>query len=172
MSRNAKPRKAYRPRPVTRHTLAVAIDGAAKPAADDRAQVIAPVAQAIRALREGVATQMQWSIASGALSVAMAIERQGVVRGLLGHLQAAGTALQAIYDRAIRTGGGRWVRVTLYGSEIEDLQLLLELHTYQINQLGRAEFLAVIAAAEKDVLAQGHTAFVVTDLTQIERIAA
>jgi len=125
----------------------------------------------LRALREGVAIEYQWSIAAGAVNVAMAIEQQGVVTGLRGHLQAAQAALQAIYDRAIRLGGGRWLRVTLYGHEIEQLQLFFELHEFQLQQLGRAELLAAIDAAQKQIIGEGNTLTVVTD-TQPERLAA
>ena len=169
MSANKKPRKAYRPRPVTAHTMTLALHYAAKPAAADRREVLGILSSAIQALREGVATEHQWSIAAGSVTVALAIERQGIVRGLQGHLKAAEESLQAIYDRALRTGGGRWVRVTLYYQELDALQTFLELHTFQVLQLGRAEFLAAIDAAQKDTIAQGHTASVVHN---IERLAA
>lgn len=173
MSTNKKPRKAYRPRPVTAHTMTLAMHYAAKPAAADRRQVLGMLGSAIQALREGVATEHQWSIAAGSVTVALAIERQGIVRGLLGHLKAAEHALQAIYDRATRTntgtGGGRWVRVTLYYQELDALQTFLDLHAFQVHQLGRAEFLAAIDAAQKDTIAKGFTATVVRD---VERMAA
>jgi hypothetical protein len=169
MSANKKPRKAYRPRPVTAHTMTLALHYAAKPAAADRREVLGILSSAIQALREGVATEHLWSIAAGSVTVALAIERQGIVRGLQGHLKAAEESLQAIYDRALRTGGGRWVRVTLYYQELDALQTFLELHTFQVRQLGRAEFLAAINAAQKDTINQGHTASVVHN---IERMAA
>jgi hypothetical protein len=169
MSANKKPRKAYRPRPVTAHTMQLAKHYAAKPAAADRAQVLCELHKAIQALREGVATEHQWSIAAGSVAVALAIEHQGIVRGLLGHLKTAELSLQDIYDRALRSGGGRWVRVTLYYQELDALQTFLDLHAFQVGQLGRAEFLAAIDAAQKDTIAQGFTRTVVHDL---ERMAA
>lgn len=169
MSRNKKPRKAYRPRSIAVNTLDLALHHAAKPAAGDRAEVLGVLRRAIQALREGVATEHQWSIAAGAVTVALAIERHGIVRGLLEHLKSAEQHLQDIYDRALRAGGGRWVRVTLYYQELDALQTFLELHTFQVEQLGRAEFLAAIDAAQKDTIANGHTATVVHDL---ERMAA
>lgn len=169
MSRSKKPRKAYRPRPIAVNTLDLALHHAAKPAAADRAEVLGMLRRAIQALREGVATEHQWSIAAGAVTVALAIERHGIVRGLLEHLKSAEQHLQDIYDRALRTGGGRWVRVTLYYQELDALQTFMELHTFQVEQLGRAELLAAIDAAKKDTIANGHTATVVHDL---ERMAA
>lgn len=169
MASNKKPRKAYRPRPVTAHTMTLATHYAAKPAAADRKEVLDILRSAIQALREGVATEHQWSIAAGSVTVALAIERQGIVRGLLGHLKTAEQALQDIYDRALRIGGGRWVRVTLYFNELDALADLLTFHSFQVKQLGRAEFLAAIDAAQKDTIAQGFTATVVHNL---ERLAA
>jgi len=169
MSRNKKPRKAYRPRPVTAQTMTLAMHYAAKPPPAERREVLGLLSGAIQALREGVATEHQWSIAAGSVTVALAIERKGIVRGLLGHLKATEQALQDIYDRALRTGGGRWVRVTLYYQELDALQTYMDLHAFQVKQLGRAEFLAAVEAAQKDTLAKGYTATVVHDL---ERMAA
>lgn len=169
MASNKKPRKAYRPRPITADTMALATHFAAKPSAADRAEVLGMLRQALTALRQGVATEHQWSVAAGSVTVALAIEHRGIVRGLLGHLKAAEQALQDIYDRALRTGGGRWVRVTLYYQELDALQTFLDLHAFQVKQLGRAEFLAAIDAAQKDTIAKGHTATVANDL---ERMAA
>jgi hypothetical protein len=169
MSRNKKPRKAYRPRPIAVNTLDLALHRAAKPAVADRDEILGVLRKAIQALREGVALEHQWSIAAGAVTVALAIERQGIVRGLQEHFKSAEQHLQDIYDRAMKTGGGRWTRVTLYYQELDALQLLYELHEYQLDQLGRAEFLAAIDAAKKDTIAAGFAPVVVHD---VERMAA
>ena len=167
MSRNKKPRKAYRPRTLAEDTLSVALHRAAKPSREDRAAVLAPLQDAVQALSAGVATELQWSVAAGAVSVGMAIERQGIVRGLQEHLASAETALQAIYDRCRLPQ--MWLRPTLTIQEVDTVRLLLELHTFQLNQLGRAELLAALDAATKETIAQGHQATVVHD---IERMAA
>jgi hypothetical protein len=169
MSANKKPRKAYRPRAVTADTMALALSLAAKPAAADRAEVLDILRSAIKALREGVATEQQWAIAAGAVTVALAIERQGVVRGLLEHLQAAGRALEGIHSRAMHQGCGQWVRATLYYQELDALATFLDLHAFQLDHLGRAEFLAAIDKAQQRVITQGDNATVVRDL---ERLAA
>ncbi|MDH4449913.1 MAG: hypothetical protein QE265_04885 [Rhodoferax sp.] len=169
MAANKKPRKAYRPKPIAANPLAIAIHNAAKPAAQDRAQVLGYLRTAAKALREGVATEYQWSIVAGSASVALAIERQGVVRGLKDHLTSIERTLQQIYDRAILQGNGRWIRVTLRFNEIDALHDLVDLHTFQMDQLGRAEFLRAIDTAQKNTIAQGHGVAVVRDL---ERMAA
>ena len=169
MSRNKKPRKAYRPKPVSLDTLSVASHFAAKPSKQDREEVLRPLRDAVKALREGVATELQWSIAAGGVSVAQAIERQGIVRGLHEHIKTTEKVLQNIYDRALCIGGGRYIRATLYFNEIDTLSDFLELHTFQVNQLGRAEMLAAIDEAQRQTIAQGHVATLVHN---IERLAA
>jgi hypothetical protein len=171
MSRNKKPRKAYRPKPISADTMTLARHFAAKPSKQDRQEVLGVLRDAVKALREGVATELQWSVAAGSVTVAQAIERQGIVRGLHEHITTAEQALQAIYDRALRIGGGRYIRATLYFNEIAALNEFVELHTFQLNQLGRAEMLAAIDEAQKHTLAQGHTATLVHNITD-ERIAA
>lgn len=171
MSRNKKPRKAYRPKAVTADTLGLALHFAAKPSKQDREEVLGVLRDAVKALREGVATELQWSVAAGSVTVAQAIERQGIVRGLLEHITTAERVLQAIYDRALRIGGGRYIRATLYFNEIDALNEFVELHTFQLDQLGRAGMLAAMDAATKHTLAQGHTATLVHNIKD-ERIAA
>ncbi len=171
MSRNKKPRKAYRPKPLSNDTMAIAKHFAAKPVREDRNEILTGLQASIKALREGVATEHQWSIVAGSLSVANAIERQGVVRGLAEHFASAEQALQNIYDRALRMGNGRWVRVTLYFYELDVLAEFFDLYKFQVNQLGRAEFLNAIDAARKQTASEGHTVTVETCL-DTERMAA
>lgn len=171
MSRNKRPRKPYRPKPVTADTLGLALLFAAKPTKEDREEVLSVLRQAIQALRAGVATEHDWSVAAGSVSVAQAIERQGIVRGLREHITVTEQALQAIYDRAMRVGGGRWVRTALWFDEMDALANFLELHTFQVEQLGRAEMLAAIDEAQKHTIAQGHTVTLVHNI-DTERMAA
>lgn len=172
MARNKKPRKAYRPRPVTAETMRLVINKVSICSRADRAEIIGVLAKAIRSLREGVATELEWSIAAGAVAAAIKIEAQGVVRGLREHLHTAEQALQHIYDRAMRAGAGRWLRPTLYWNEIEALNVLLDLHTFQLSQLGRSELLAVLDATVKQTHQDGHVATVVTNIETLSGIAA
>ena len=171
MSQNKKPRKAYRPKPVSADTMTLARHFAAKPAKEDREEVLGVLRTAVKALREGVATEHQWSIAAGSVSVAQAIERQGIVRGLHEHIKTTEQVLQDIYDRALQKGGGRWAWSTLYFNEIDTLIEFMHLHTFQMGQLGRAEMLAAIDEAQKHTIAQGHTATLLHNIKD-ERIAA
>lgn len=154
MSNNKKPHKRYRPKPVTAETMTLAKHFAAKPSRDDRDAVLGELKTALKALREGVATEDHWAIANGSVQVALAIEAQGIVRGLSEHLHKAEHALQAIYDRALRMGNGKWLRATLYFHELDALATFFNLHKFQVDQLGRAEFLAAIDAAHKKTAAE------------------
>lgn len=169
MSANKKPRKAYRPRPVAVNNLELAMHGAATPTSDS-AQVLTELAEVITALREGVATEHQWSIAAGSVEVALAIERSGIVTGLYGHMEAAGRALDTIHQRTLRAGGGRWVRATLYFEEIDAIQTMFNLHKFQVGKISRHEFIAAIADAQKAIKAQGNRPTLVAP--QPERMAA
>ncbi|EYC52901.1 hypothetical protein AZ34_12030 [Hylemonella gracilis str. Niagara R] len=163
----SRKRSAYRPRPVAVNTLELALHGAAKPSRQDLAELFKPVQAAVRAMREGVATELQWSILSGSVEVAQAIERQGVVRGLQGHLDATDQALQGIYRRAMDCGA--WKPPTLYYQELDALNLFVELHTFQAKQLGRAEFIRAVDLAQNKTRAQGHTVTVVRDISVLAR---
>lgn len=166
MSRSHKPRKAYRPRLIALNTLEIALHRAAKPAAADREEVLNMLRQAAQALREGVATELQWSIIAGAVDEAKAIEHQGIVRGLSEHLNTATQALQAVYDRAMASG--QWKPTALHYYELDAVQTFVDLHTFQVNQLGRAEFLAAIDAAQAHIKANGDKVTLVRDFHALQ----
>jgi hypothetical protein len=153
----------------TADTLALALHHAAKPARADVDQVLQAVLDAHRALREGVASELQWSILAGSLDVALAIERQGVVRGLHEHLASAERALQAIYDRA--HAGPVWRPTALHYHELDAVHTFVDLHAYQVRQLGRAEFLRAIDSATAQIRGQGGQV-TVARTNDIERLAA
>lgn len=167
MSRNKKSRKAYRPRPIAVNTLELALHQAAKPAAEDRNDVLAIIRKAHKALREGVAVEDDWSVLAGSIATAMTIEQQGIVRGLQEHLVTAEKALDSIFNRAKATG--TWKPTALYFHELDALREFVTLHAYQVEQLGRAEWLRAINTTTAKVQSQGFTATVVRDL---ERMAA
>ncbi len=162
MRRNKRPRKAYRPRQIAINTLELAIHRAAKPPRQDLDEILAGLDEAIQALCTGVATELQWSIVSGACTLAQAIERLGVVRGLQEHLTHIDLVLQAIYNRCRLPA--LWLRPTLTFEEAEAVRLLRELHAFQMEQLGRGEFLAAVDKATRQVLADGHQVTLVRDI--------
>lgn len=159
MSRNKPPRKAYRPRAVALDPMAVAIDGAAKPAAADVEQVLKAIQAAFTSMREGVATELQWSILAGALDVAKAIDQQGIVRGMHEHLATTDQALETIYNRA--HADTSWRPTPLYFAELDALREFVNLHAFQLRQLGRAEYLQAVYTATSRIRNNHGTATVV-----------
>jgi len=105
---------------------------------DELAKVMVPLRGALDQLRRGLASDNDWALLGGSLQLAMAIERQGVVRGLAGHLDEIDRALVAIEARA--THAGAWQAPTLYFHELDAVQLLLDLHLYQLQHLTFGEF--------------------------------
>lgn len=91
-----------------------------------------PLGLAVKALREGVATEQQWQCA--AIHVAVASRRQGPVRGLQGHIQAADQALQGIHASALHAGRGRWAAIVPQFQELDALQTFMDLHELQTTQ--------------------------------------
>lgn len=170
MGTNKKPRKAYRPKPVTAFTLDLAIHHAAKPAKEDRDQVQSLLVNSMKALREGRATELDWSVVAGSVTVARKIEASKIVTGLLPEIDAADAALQMIYNRA--TSSGRWLAPTLHHQEIKTLQELVNLHKFQLDQLGRGELLGLLDKAVTQVNNDGFVAHQVRDVAELGGMAA
>lgn len=135
------------------NTIALAIDGAAKPKRADIAAVVHPIQAAAKNMREGVATAADWGIVAGSLELAVAIEKQGVVRGLSEHFKAFDVAMQSIHDRCSLPAG--WQRTPLYFHELDALREFVRLHAYQLNQLGRSEIEAALNIAQANIKSNG-----------------
>lgn len=146
--------KPRRPRWLaTGHTMAIALHRAAKPDPANIEQILQTLTIAAKALREGVATERQWSVLAGSLDVAMAIERQGVVRGLHEHLASADSALKSIHTRAHQTGC--WKPTALHYFEIDAVNAFVNLHAYQSKQLSLAEYVRALDSATGQIRSTG-----------------
>ena len=102
-------------------------------------EVMVPIRAAATRMRQGLATHDDHAVLDGSLRMAQSIEQQGIVRGLAGHFADIERTLAAIGARAT-AASGRWQSPTLHFQELEAIQLLLDLHHYQIKQLSFAEF--------------------------------
>lgn len=150
MSHGRKPR---RQRWAPTDTFALAAHRASKLTQAELNGVMQPLQSAFRALRESVATETHWSYLASAINVAMAIEAQGVVRGLHEHLHAAELALQAIYRRAMEAR--YWKPVPLYYLELDAISTAVDLHAFQLSQLGHGEFNRALDNATAEVASSG-----------------
>jgi len=134
-------------------TITTAIRGAAKLTKPEVAFMMGPLRAAHKALREGVATDLEWCHLAHAMNVAMAIERRGVVRGIKDHIHSAEVALAAIQDRASATG--TWKPTALHWYELDDIASAVDLHEFQLSQLSRSEFNAAVIHATNEVRSTG-----------------
>lgn len=115
------------------------LSNVAKLTPDEVAQAITPMRAAMLHLKRRTATEMDFKWLTTCAQIGMSIERQGVVRGLAQHLQAALDVCRAIDDRARATG--QWCSPCLRGSEIETLDTAIDLHEYQLQKLSYGEFI-------------------------------
>jgi hypothetical protein len=135
MSHGRPPR---RPRPIAVNLMAIAQSRATRLTAAELDVVLGPLRSAVAALRQGVANELEWSLAVTAVNIGDAIETQGVVRGLAGHLRSIDLALQEIGKRA--RSYGDWRPPALYYEERDLLDLLVDLHDHQVKSLSFSEF--------------------------------
>ena len=151
MSHGRPPRRQrYAPTP---NTMSLVLHRVTRLTAQELSHVLGPIETSMTALREGVATEMQWSILASAVEIALAVEDKGTVRGLRGHLEAAERALQGIKLRAMASG--EWRHTALYYQELDDVKAAVELHRFQLEQLSSAEAIKALDLAKGRVRAAG-----------------
>lgn len=131
-------RAPRRPRPIATNPIALAMNRATRLTVSERERIMVPLRAAVAALRQGVATEYEWMMAVTAVNIGDAIERQGVVRGLAGHLRDIDRALKGICDRAMETG--EWRAPALHLEERDLMDLIVDLHGHQLRSLSFGEF--------------------------------
>jgi hypothetical protein len=136
----------------------------------EREKVLQPAREGFTALREGVATYLQWAHVANAMAVALAIEELGIVRGMQEHFGAADLALAAVRKRVQDSAdGAAWGRcTTLYFDEIAALREGLHLHEFQLKRLAVFELHQGMAKALKDAHALGGEVITPTQPEQIQ----
>ena len=140
MSRK-RTRRAVRP---THNPFVIARNQATLLTSEERAKVMTPLGAAADRMRRGQASDNDWAVLTGSLLMAQSIEKQGVVRGLAGHLDGVDRALVAIEARATR-----------HFHELDAIHLLLDLHEFQLEQLSYGEFRRAYEATEARVRSSG-----------------
>lgn len=147
--RKRKPRRA---RPLHSPFLIARTQATALTAAE-LTSVMTPLRAAFDQLRCGRASEDDWCLLAGCIAMARTIERQGVVRGLSGHLAEADTALAAIEARA--SAPGTWRAPVLYDHEIEAIDTFVDLHHFQLRQLSYGEFRRALKTTEGQARSRG-----------------
>lgn len=155
--------KAHKTCKVAAHPLALALFGVAKPKKSDIKRICSVLEDAFTAMRQSVATIGHWAVLGGAVDVAKAIERQGVVKGFIGHIQLTEQALASIYTRCNQPGA--WRTTVLQFDEMDALDAFIWLHKLQLEQLSNAEYLQSCTKAANQINGGGESrAIVVEDI--------
>lgn len=143
MTHGRPPRKPRWQR--TPDTLLLAKSGAAKPVPADLQAIIDSLILCFEALRKGTVNEDQFSVLSGAVYTARAIEDQRVVKGLSQVIEQGEQALNQVWQRI--TASGVFGRTALYPAELVDIREFVSQHIFQIRQLSRAEYLRAMRTA-------------------------
>jgi hypothetical protein len=101
-----------------------------------------PCHRAAEAIAQGRGDRQHWVALCSTLTVGRAIESGGKVRGLKAHFDRAEEVLLAIADRAGENARPHpaWNAPALRHTEIDQVRLLAELHTFQLRQLAYGEY--------------------------------
>lgn len=164
MSHGRPPRRR---RPVATNPIGLARDYATRLTRAELDQIMNPLRAAVAALRRGVATEFEWMVAVTAVNVGDAIESQGIVRGLAGHLEDIDRALDGIRARAMASG--LWQAPALYYEERDYMDLLVDLHGHQVGSLSYGEFRR---ARDKAIAQTASAGGRVVDAGQLQGVAA
>lgn len=135
-------RKKPRQRREMRSPFVVALMRATKHTPEELASIMGPMRACLKAVREGVATQMQFEVLLSSMVIAEAIEHSGIVRGLADHIASALQACSAIEARALTSGA--WLQTELEFTELDALATAVDLHEYQLQQLSAGELHRIV----------------------------
>lgn len=139
--------------------LDVAMNNATKLRSQDVEQIITPYANACAAIVSGSGRRDHWATLCSSLNMALSIERQGVVRGMAGHLASIEAALLAIAARAGEDDTPpTWQPPQLSLDETDNVRLLVQLHKFQLEQLSYGEYRRAFEATVNRVRGGGGEA--------------
>lgn len=140
-------------------TLDTAINQAGLLRPQDVEQIITPCANACAAILSGSGRRDHWVTLCSALNMALSIERQGVVRGMAGHLASIEATLLAIAARAGEDDTPpTWRPPQLSLDETDNMRLLVQLHQFQLEQLSYGEYRRAFEATVNRVRGGGGEA--------------
>ena len=139
--------------------LDVAMNNATKLSPQDVEQIITPCANACAAIVSGSGRREHWVTLCCSLNMSLSIERQGVVRGMSGHLASIEATLLAIAARAGEDDTPpTWQPPQLSLDETDNMRLLVQLHKFQLEQLSYGEYRRAFEATVNRVRGGGGEA--------------
>jgi hypothetical protein len=134
MTHGRKPRK---PRHVRTDTLMAAKLRASRLTATEIASIMNPVRECFAHVRTATATELQHQVLHSTLAMAQEIERAGIVRGLVEHIELAMSASSTYSARCFASGA--WQASACHFHELDAISSMLDLHAFQLEQLSAAE---------------------------------
>ena len=130
-------RKKPRTPRVLRNPIAHAMLGATCLTPAERDSTLEPTLQCVDYLRRGTATEDHHTIVYSVLMISQGIEDARIVRGLHAHFADARAALDAIRQRATRSGA--WLPTALYAQELAAIAEAVRLHEFQLRHISATE---------------------------------
>lgn len=134
MTHGRKPRK---PRHVRTDTLTAAQLRASCLTSTEIASIMDLVRECFAHVRTATATELQHQVLHSTLVIAQEIERAGIVRGLVEHIDLALAASSAFNTRSLASGA--WQASACHFHELDAISSMLDLHAFQLEQLSAAE---------------------------------
>ncbi len=132
-------RKPRQPRTRVQNPVRLAAWQAARLSSHQVEAIMAPLCRAFTALREGVATELQWAHLVSALNIADSISLTSPVRGTRGHITPAQHALDGFMRRATQASG-EWLPTELYLEERDLIRDALDVYQALLRHITRADF--------------------------------
>lgn len=134
MTHGRKPRK---PRRKVKDNLAIAWINASRLTPAEIAGIMSPIRECFAHVRTATATELQFQILHTTLVIAQEIENAGIVRGLVEHIDLALAASSNYSARSLASGA--WQASDCHFHELDAISSMLDLHTFQLEQLSAAE---------------------------------
>lgn len=134
MTHGRKPRK---PRHVRTDTLEAAQLRASRLTQAEIASIMDLARECFAHVRTATATELQHQVLHSTLVIAQEIERAGIVRGLVEHIDLALAASIAFRTRSLASGA--WQASACHFHELDAISSMLDLHAFQLEQLSAAE---------------------------------
>lgn len=140
MSKNKKPRKAYKPRPKALVNMDVAVGNCALLSKATREAILKPCTQAITHFREGRADVDQPLALITAIELLKRVEAINLVTEMESYLAEVTCALNAIIKRGYRGSlANGWTPPTLYAHELDALNLLHTLFDHALKHASKKQ---------------------------------
>lgn len=143
-----------RERRISLDPMRTAIIAATRLSEAEISEAMAPLHALAKAFREGVATEEDYQALRIGITISLAIEGSGIVRGLSAHFTAAIAALDAVAARARATG--TWVPHALRFDELDAIDEVVWLQREQLRRLSAGELRDIVQRLECQTRAADH----------------